>query len=164
MGALANAVDDQLEAAQTENRQARELLIPYADTIALPQVRNPTRATYNDWGGLITFPNPGGPVLIMAWGSGNATNDDAGSQFRMRIGISTDGGSSYAWGSPAVDQSGGGASTRRAGFSPIHMLSTSDPAAGITVRAQNYWTDSSNTATDLSFDNGRIIALVIPQG
>src|SRR5690606_37399325 len=164
IGALAQAVDEELADAQTANRQARELLIPFADNIALPSMSNPSRSTYHDWGSAITFPNPGGSALVMAWGTGRAINDGNGSQHRLRLGISTNGGSSYNWGTDSIDQAGQGGSTRRAGLSAIHMVSNTEPSGSVMVRAQVYWDDAASGGSNMSFGNGRLMALVIPQG
>lgn len=164
LGALANAVDEELADAQTANRQARQLLVPYATAQSLSDPPTPSEATYRTWGSsLVISGYTGTSVTVMAWGTGMATNDGDGTQHRMRVGISTNGGSSFDWGIPAVDQAGGGARTRRCGFSPFAVAANVEPTSSIVVRAEAWWSAGGGDASP-DFSNGHLAALVIPQG
>lgn len=130
-----------------------------AYSATLPTLSQPASSTYVDWGTAIQIPNPGYEVIIMAWLSGFVLNDGQGTQNRLRVTASLN-GSTWVDGANAVDQAGGGASTRRGGMTAIYMT-RGVPTTDIAVKGQAWWSGSGGTP---SFYEGYLTVLVIPAG
>jgi hypothetical protein len=130
-----------------------------AYSATLPTLSDPASSNYVDWGTAIQIPNPGYEVIVMAWLSGFVLNDGQGTQNRLRVSATLD-GSTWVNGAPAVDQAGGGASTRRGGMTSIYMT-RGVPTTDISVKGQAYWSGSGGAP---SFYEGYLTVLVIPAG
>ena len=130
-----------------------------AYSATLPTLSQPASSAYVDWGTAIQIPNPGYEVIVMAWLSGFVLNDGQGTQNRLRVTASLN-GSTWVDGANAVDQAGGGASTRRGGMTAIYMT-RGVPTTDIAVKGQAWWSGSGGTP---SFYEGYLTVLVIPAG
>lgn len=130
-----------------------------AYSATLPTLSDPASGNYVDWGTAIQIPNPGYEVIVMAWLSGFVLNDGQGTQNRLRVSATLD-GSTWVNGAPAVDQAGGGASTRRGGMTSIYMT-RGVPTTDISVKGQVWWSGSGGAP---SFYEGYLTVLVIPAG
>lgn len=114
-------------------------LSPLMDALQLEDgLRPASTAGFEDWGNPLVFPNPGVPVKVKAYGVGQATNDSDAAGIGMRVGISLDGGNTYSYGTGPRDQAAGGASTRRASVSCLHLVDSGDaaPTGDVYVQAQ----------------------------
>lgn len=130
-----------------------------AYSTTLPTLSDPASSVYVDWGTAIQIPNPGYEVIVMAWLSGYVLNDGQGTQNRLRVSASFD-GSTWVDGADAVDQAGGGASTRRGGMTAVYMA-RGVPTTDISVKGQVRWAGSGGTP---SFYEGYLVVMVIPAG
>ncbi|MBK1788800.1 hypothetical protein [Prauserella cavernicola] len=138
-------------------------------TVPLPENITQLVAEVDEvWGSPLTFPNPGRPVAVVAWGMGTGINDSGtGAYVAMRLSISLDGGATWTSGKQSRDQVGNtngvGASTRRGSMSP-HHASFGTASGDVLVRAEHASSRASVGGQNPAFFYGQVTALMIPTG
>lgn len=119
-------------------------------------------STWEDWGSSLLVGDPGEEVFITAHLTGSLlVASGVNRSVRVRVGISTDGGSTYTFGNEPWGQiDNSGSNQRRAAISASHEVHNVTPSSGIRVKAQALI--SGGATTDMDFVTGHITGTVSP--